>query len=67
MKIITIIVYKRTQFSGCSQTINANSETVHTAFVVKILALGAFCSSSALFLLVGELFKKFGLFLIHLA
>jgi hypothetical protein len=51
------------QFSGCSSTTNAHSETGHVAVCCQKLRLGALSSHSALFVLVGALFKKFGLFL----
>jgi len=53
----------RAQFSGCSSTTNAHSETVQVAICCQNLPLGALSSHSAPFLLVGALFKKFGLFL----
>jgi hypothetical protein len=53
----------RAQFSGCSSTSNAYSETGQTAVCCKNLTLGALTSRSALSVLVGALFKKFGLFL----
>jgi hypothetical protein len=53
----------RAQFSGCSSTTNAHSETGQMAVCCQNLPLGALSSRSAPSLLVGELFKKFGLFL----
>jgi len=53
----------RAQFSGCSSTTNAHSETGQIAVCCQNLTLGALSSRSALSVLVGELFKKFGLFL----
>jgi hypothetical protein len=51
------------QFSGCSSTTNAHSETGQMAVCCQNLTLGAFSSRSALSVLVGALFKKFSLFL----
>jgi len=48
---------------GCSSTTNAHSETGQMAICCQNLPLGALSSHSALSVLVGELFKKFGLFL----
>jgi len=53
----------RAQFSGCSSTTNAHSETAKMAVCSQNLTLGALGSRSALSVLVGTLFKKFGLFL----
>jgi uncharacterized integral membrane protein len=53
----------RAQFSECSSTTNAHSETGQMAVCCQNLPLGALSIRSALSLLVGELFKKFGLFL----
>jgi hypothetical protein len=53
----------RAQFSGCSSTTNAHSETGQMAVSCQNLALGALSSRSAPSVLVGELFKKSGLFL----
>ena len=53
----------RAPFSGCSSTANAHSETRQMAVCCQNLTLGAFISHSALSVLVGALFKKFGLFL----
>jgi hypothetical protein len=69
MKIIFVIsLIRRTacglaQFSGCSSTTNAHSETGQMSVCCQNLPLGAFSSHSAPSALVGELFKKFGLFL----
>jgi hypothetical protein len=52
----------RAQFSGCSLTTNVHSETGQMAVCCQNLTLGALSSRSALSLLVGALFKKFGLF-----
>ena len=53
----------RAQFSGCSSTINAHSETGQMAVCCQNLPLGELSSHSAPSVLVGELLKKFGLFL----
>ena len=53
----------RAQFSGCSSTTNAHSETGQMAVCCQRLPLGALSSRSAPFVLVGALFKKIGLFL----
>ena len=52
------------QFSGCSSTTNAHSETGQMAVCCQNLTLRRTSSHSALSMLVGTLFKKFGLFLI---
>jgi hypothetical protein len=46
------------QFSGCSSTTNAHSETGQMAVCCQNLSLGALSSRSAPCLLVGALFKK---------
>jgi hypothetical protein len=51
------------QFSGCSSMTNTHSETGQMAVCCQKLTLGAFSSRNALSMLVGALFKKFGLFL----
>jgi len=51
------------QFSGCSSTTNAHSETGQMAVRCQNLPLGALSSRSAPSVLVGELCKKFGLYL----
>jgi hypothetical protein len=51
------------QFSGSSSKTNAHSETGQVAVCCQNLPLGALSSRSAFSMLVGELFKKFGLFL----
>ena len=53
----------RIQFSGCSSTTNAHSETGQMAVCCQNLTLGALSSRSALCVLVGAVFKKFCLFL----
>jgi hypothetical protein len=55
----------RAQFSGCSSTTNAHSETGQMAVCCQNLTLGVLSSRRALYLLVGALFKKFGLFFEH--
>ena len=66
--IVTLSLIRRTararaQVSGCSSTTNAHSETGQMAVCCQNLTLGALSSRSALTMLVGALFKKFGLFL----
>jgi hypothetical protein len=53
----------RAQFSGCSSMTNAHREMRQMAVCCQNLTLGVFSSCSALSVLVGTLFKKFGLFL----
>ena len=65
--IVTVSLIRRTacasaQFSGCSSTTNAHSETGQMAVCCQNLTLGALSSRSALSVPVGALFKKFGLF-----
>jgi hypothetical protein len=57
------ISHARVQFSGCSSTTNAHGETGQMAVCCQNLPLGALSSHSAPSLLVGELFKKLGIFL----
>jgi hypothetical protein len=62
------VVYRRTacaraEFSGCSSTTNAHSETGQMAVCCQNLPLGALSGRSAPSMLVGELFKKLCLFL----
>ena len=52
----------RAHFSGCSSTTNAHNETGLTTVCCQNLTLGALSSRSALSMLVGAPFKKFGLF-----
>jgi len=52
----------RAQFNGCSSKTNAHSETGQMAACCQNLTLCALGSCSALSVLVGALFKKFGLF-----
>ena len=66
--IVTLSLIRRTacaraQFSGCSSTTNAHTETGQMAVCCQNLTLGALNSRSALSVLVGALFKKFGLVL----
>jgi hypothetical protein len=65
--IVTLSLIRRTacaraQFSGCSSTTNAYSETGQMAVCCQNLTLGALSSRSALSMLVGALFKRLGLF-----
>jgi len=53
----------RSQFSGCSSTINVHSEVGQMAVCCQILKLDALSSRSALSVLVNALFNKFGMFL----
>jgi hypothetical protein len=53
----------RAHFSGCSSTTNAHGETGQMVVCCQNLMLGVLSSRSALSVLVGALFKKFGLFL----
>jgi hypothetical protein len=66
-KAIMILIRRtscvRAQFSGCSSTINAHSEKGQMAVCCQILPLGALSSRRTPSLMVGALFKKFGLFL----
>jgi hypothetical protein len=66
--IVTLSLMQRTacvraQFSGCSSTTNAHSETGQMAVCCQNLTLGVHSSRSALCMLVGALLKKFGVFL----
>jgi hypothetical protein len=61
--LIRRIACARAQFSGCSSTTNSHSETRQMAVCCQNLPLGALSSRSAPSVMVGELFKKFGLFL----
>jgi hypothetical protein len=53
----------RAEFSGCSSTTNAHSETGQMAVCCQNMPLGALSSLSSPSVLVGALFKKLGLFL----
>jgi hypothetical protein len=53
----------RAQFSECSSTTNAHSETGQMEVCCQNLPLGALSSRSVPSVLVTELLKKFGLFL----
>jgi hypothetical protein len=53
----------RAQFSGCSSTTNNHSETGQMVVCYQNITLGALSSRIAFSLLVGVLFKKFGIFL----
>jgi len=66
--IVTLSLIRRTacacaQFSRCISTTNADSEMGQMAVFCQNLTLGALSSRRVLSLLVGALFKKFGLFL----
>jgi hypothetical protein len=63
LSLLRRTAYARVQFSGCSPTTNVNSETEQMAVCCQNLTLGALSSGSALCVLVGALFKKFGLVL----
>ena len=63
LSLIRRRAYARAQFSRCSSTTNANSETGQMAVCCQNLTLGVFSSCSAFSVLVGALFKKFRLFL----
>jgi hypothetical protein len=52
----------RAQFSGCSSTLNAHSETGQIAVCCQNLTLDALSRRSALSVLVGALFKNLSLF-----
>jgi hypothetical protein len=62
MSLIRRTACARAQFSGCSSTINAHSKTEQMAVCCQNMTLGVFSSRSALSMLVGALFKKFGVF-----
>jgi hypothetical protein len=62
MSLIRQTACAHAYFSGCSSTINAHSETGQMEVCCQNLTLGALSSRSALSMLVGELFKEFGLF-----
>jgi hypothetical protein len=63
MSLIRRTACARAQFRRYSSTTNAHSETGQMAACCQTLTLGALSSRSALSMLVGALFKKFGLFL----
>jgi hypothetical protein len=63
MSLIRRTACAHAQLSGCSSTTNAYSETRQMAVCYQNLTLGAISSRSALSLLVGALFNKFGLFM----
>jgi hypothetical protein len=63
LSVIRWTACARAQFSGCISTTNAHSETVKKAVCCQKLALGMHSRRSARSMLVGALFKKFGLFL----
>ena len=67
-RIYTLSLIRRTscaraQLSECSSTTNAHSETRQMVVCCQNLTIGALSSRSALSMLVGALFKKFGHFL----
>jgi hypothetical protein len=62
MSLIRRTAFARAQFSGCSSTTNARSETGQMAVCCQNLTLGVPSRHSALAVLVGALFKMFGLF-----
>jgi len=53
----------RAQFSGCSSTSNTHSEMRQMAVCCQNLTVGTLSKRSELSMLVGMLFKKFGIFL----
>jgi len=63
LSLIRRTVCARAQFSRYSSTTNAHSETGQMAVCCQNLTLHMRSSRSALAMLVGTLFKKFGLFL----
>ena len=63
LSLIRRTVCARAQFSRYSSTTNAHSETGQMAVGCQNLTLGVLSRCSALSMLVGALFKKFGLFL----
>jgi hypothetical protein len=56
MSLIRRTAYARAQFSGCSSTTNAHSETGQLTVCCQNLTLGALSTRSALSVLVGALF-----------
>jgi hypothetical protein len=58
MPLILQTACARAQFSGCSSTTNAQSETGQMAVCCQNLTLDALSIRSALSMLVGSLFKK---------
>jgi hypothetical protein len=63
LSLIRTTACAHAQFSGCSSTTNAHSETGQMAVCCQNLTLCALSSRSALSVLVGAPFKKFSLFL----
>ena len=63
LSLIRRTVCARAQFSGCRSTTNTHSRMGQMAVCCQTLMLDALSSRSALSVLVGALFKKFGLFL----
>jgi len=62
-RAVPLLRFPESQFSGCSSTTNVHSETGQMAVCCQNLTLGALRNRSALSVLVGALFKEFGLFL----
>jgi hypothetical protein len=58
-------MHYKAQFSGCSPTTNAHIETGQMTVCCQNLTLGALSSRSALSILFGAQFKKFGLCFEH--
>jgi len=63
MSLIQRTACARAQFSGYSSMANAHSKMGQMAIWCQNLMLSALSSRSALPMLVGMLFKKFGIFL----
>jgi hypothetical protein len=62
MSLIRRTVCAHAQFNGRSSTTNAHSQMGQMTVCCQNLALGALSRRSVLSVLVGALFKKFGLF-----
>jgi len=63
LSLIRRTAYARAQFSGRGSTTNVHSETEQMAVCCQNLTLGELSSRSALSVLDGALFEKFGIFL----
>jgi hypothetical protein len=63
MSLIRQTAWASAQFSGCSSTTNAHSETGQMTVCCQNLTRGVLSRRSVLYVLVGALFKKFSLFL----
>jgi len=63
LSLIRQTAYAHAHLGGCSSKTNAHSETGQMTVCCQDLMLGALSSRSALSVLVGALFKRFGLFL----